>query len=36
MFFVFKMVNVGSTSITTDEAVCYVLVDLGSDIASFS
>ena len=36
MFILFKMANVGSTSITIDEAVSYVLADAGSDIDNFS
>ena len=36
MFTLFKMVNVGSTSITTDDAVSHVLADPGSDIDNFS
>ena len=36
MFILFRIANVGSTSITIDEAVSYVLVDAGSDIDSFS
>ena len=36
MFILFKMANVGSTSITIDEAVSYVLADAGSDINNFS
>ena len=36
MFILFKMGNVGSTSITTDEAVSYVLADSSSDIDNFS
>ena len=36
MFILFKMGNVGSTSITIDEIVSYVLSDAGSDINNFS
>ena len=36
MFILFKMGNVGSTSITIDEAVSYVLADSSSDIDNFS
>ena len=36
MFILFKMANVGSTSIIIDEAVSYVLADPGSDMANFS
>ena len=36
MFILFRIANVGSTSITINEAVSYVLVDAGSDIDNFS
>ena len=32
MCILFKMANVGSTSITTDDAVSHVLADPGSDV----
>ena len=36
MFILFKMANVGSTSITIDKAVSYVLADVDSDIDDLS